>query len=175
MSPGLHQFRSNANSLSSTETNSTAAMDIVDRDIERAEVEATRTYSAESLHRRQSLEKARRTSNVSSSGSSATTSSVSTRPDLQPRLSMGRATTANTLGRQRTHPVEMHRTETHRLQHSHTVGASIIKTRTSQKPLPNFGGGKPYPPDLPAQDEYVVEYDGKDDPLHPQNWPLSRK
>jgi hypothetical protein len=22
---------------------------------------------------------------------------------------------------------------------------------------------------------YVVEFDGKDDPLHPQNWPLKRK
>lgn len=90
-------------------------------------------------------------------------------------MSMGRATTANTLERRRTNAVEMHRTETHRLQHSHTVGGRITKTRTSQKPLPNFGGGKPYPPDLPAQDEYVVEYDGKDDPLHPQNWPMTRK
>ncbi len=153
-------------------------MDLVDRDIERAEVEATRTYSAQSSARRQSLEKARRSSNVSSSGSSATTASISTQPDLQTRLSMGRASTAGTAGtleRRRTHPVEMHRTETHRLQHSYTVGASIIKTRTSQKPLPNFGGGKPYPPDLPEQDSYVVEYDGKDDPLHPQNWPFSRK
>jgi MFS transporter, DHA1 family, multidrug resistance protein len=88
---------------------------------------------------------------------------------------MGRATTANDLERRRTHAVEMHRTQTHRLQHSHTVGAGITKTRTSQKPLPNFGGGKPYPPDLPDKDEYVVEYDGPDDPLHPQNWTMSRK
>lgn len=150
-------------------------MDNVDRDIERAEYEATRIYSAQSLDQRRSLEKATgRRSNVSSSGSSATTSSISTGPDLQQRMSMGRAITVNDLERRRTHPVEMHRTETHRLQHSQTVGAST-KTRTSEKSLPNFGGGKPYPPDLPAQDEYVVEYDGKDDPLHPQNWPFSRK
>lgn len=88
---------------------------------------------------------------------------------------MGTATTVNTLDRRRTHPVEMHRAETHRLQHSHTVGASTTKTRASQKTLPNFGGGKPYPPDLPERDEYVVEYDGKDDPLHPQNWSMSCK
>jgi MFS transporter, DHA1 family, multidrug resistance protein len=150
-------------------------MDVVDRDIERAEHQATRRFSAQSSQHRRSVEQIRRTSRISSSGSSATTSSMSTRPDVQSTMSMGRATTANTLERRRTNAVEMHRTETHRLQHSHTVGASIAKTRTSQKPLPNFGGGKPYPPDLPAQDEYVVEYDGEDDPLHPQNWPFSRK
>ena len=150
-------------------------MDIVDRGLERAEHEATRISSARSPAPQESYETGRRTPNGSSSGSSATASSISTRPDLQTRTSMGRAITANDLERRRTHPVEMHRTETHRLQHSHTVGASTTKTRTSQYPLPNFGGGRPYPPDLPAQDEYVVEYDGKDDPLHPQNWSFSRK
>lgn len=151
-------------------------MDIVDRDLERAEYEATRTFPAQNSERRpQSLEKVRTTSNASTSCSSATTSSISTRPDLQTRMSMGTATTVNTLDRRRTHPVEMHRAETHRLQHSHTVGASTTKTRASQKTLPNFGGGKPYPPDLPERDEYVVEYDGKDDPLHPQNWSMSCK
>lgn len=64
--------------------------------------------------------------------------------------------------------------ETHRLQHVQTVGASV-KSKADTKPLPEFGGGKPYPPDLPPQEEYVVEFDGKDDPLHPQNWPFKRK
>jgi DHA1 family multidrug resistance protein-like MFS transporter len=41
--------------------------------------------------------------------------------------------------------------------------------------LPEFGGGKPYPPPLPEREEYVVEYDGKDDPLHPQNWLFNKK
>jgi hypothetical protein len=36
--------------------------------------------------------------------------------------------------------------------------------------IPSMGGGKPYPPDLPGQDEYLVEFDGIDDPTHPQNW-----
>jgi MFS transporter, DHA1 family, multidrug resistance protein len=150
-------------------------MDAVDRDLERAEYEATRIFSAQSSARRATYDNARRSSHESTSSSSATTSSISTRPDVQSTTSMGRAMTANDLERRRTHPVEMHRTETHRLQHSHTVGASIVKTRTSRRPLPNFGGGKPFPPDLPEQDEYVVEYDGKDDPLHPQNWPFSQK
>jgi len=38
-----------------------------------------------------------------------------------------------------------------------------------------MGAGKPYPPPLPEREEYVVEYDGPDDPLHPQNWPIKRK
>lgn len=147
----------------------------IDRGEERAEHDATGISSAQTPIRQENYETGRRPSNGSSSGSSATTSSISTRPDLQTRASMGRLATVNDLERRRTHPVEMHRTETHRLQHSQTVGASTTKTRPSPIPLLNFGGGKPYPPDLPAQDEYVVEFDGKDDPLHPQNWSSSRK
>ncbi|KEF57026.1 MFS transporter, DHA1 family, multidrug resistance protein [Exophiala aquamarina CBS 119918] len=141
-------------------------MDIVDRDMERAEVMATRTYSQESKARR-SLRSQRSHQSVSSSSGSST----STDADV-----MGRIATASaaSLGRTRTHPVEDHRTETHRLQHIQTVGAST-KSRPDTKPLPEFGGGKPYPPALPEREEYVVEFDGKDDPLHPQNWPFSRK
>jgi MFS transporter, DHA1 family, multidrug resistance protein len=94
---------------------------------------------------------------------------------------MGRIATASaasmaTAGaaRTRTHPIEDHRTHTHRLQHSQTVGASPTK-KSEDLPLPNFGGNKPYPPPLPEREEYVVEFDGKDDPLHPQNWPFTRK
>ena len=32
-----------------------------------------------------------------------------------------------------------------------------------------------YPPNLPAQEEYVVEFDGLEDPMHPQNWTLRKK
>ncbi|KKA30791.1 hypothetical protein TD95_004954 [Thielaviopsis punctulata] len=78
------------------------------------------------------------------------------------------------------HPVELSRIQTHRSLHSETVGRSRTQTSTlsrrrSQKPLPAFGAGKPYPPALPDQEEYVVEFDGPDDPLHAQNWPLSEK
>lgn len=72
------------------------------------------------------------------------------------------------------HPTELSRIETQRSQHSGTVGRSL-KSRESKKPLPNFGGGKEYPPQLPERDEYVVEFDGPDDPLHPQNWPMKKK
>ncbi|KAK9314563.1 major facilitator superfamily domain-containing protein [Lipomyces starkeyi] len=43
------------------------------------------------------------------------------------------------------------------------------------EPLPPFGRGKPFPPMLPNREAYVVEYDGPNDPDHPQNYPLSKK
>jgi len=138
-------------------------MEIVDRDLERAEVQATRTWSQSSKERRE--RDARRESIQSTSSGSSSSSE-----------DMGRIATASagSMARTRTHPIEVHRTHTHRLQHSLTVGASV-KSRPTDKPLPEFGGGKPYPPPLPDQEEYVVEFDGKDDPLHPQNWPFKRK
>jgi len=144
-------------------------MDIVDRDLERAEVEASRTWSRDSKERRLRQNSGRRSQE--STDSTSTSSSTDSVP------SMGRIATAGTSGslaRTRTHPVEIHRTQTHRLQQVATVGGSL-KSRTTNKPLPEFGGGKPYPPPLPEREEYVVEFDGKDDPLHPQNWPFKKK
>ncbi|ERS96341.1 MFS transporter, DHA1 family, multidrug resistance protein [Sporothrix schenckii 1099-18] len=73
--------------------------------------------------------------------------------------------------RQQTH---LQRIQTARSQHSGTVGRSLT-SRRSQKPLPAFGEGKPYPPPMPDQEQYVVEFDGPDDPLHAQNWPIKKK
>ncbi|WPG99675.1 Hypothetical protein R9X50_00249400 [Acrodontium crateriforme] len=76
------------------------------------------------------------------------------------------------------HPTALSRIQTGRSQHSQTVGTSLrsrTATRLSKRPLPNFGGGKPYPPALPDREEYVVEFDGPNDPLHAQNWPIGRK
>jgi DHA1 family multidrug resistance protein-like MFS transporter len=87
-------------------------------------------------------------------------------------------------------PEAIRRIETHRSQHQQTVGARARATSTStvtsritrtlsrrrtEKPIPTLGAGKPYPPPLPDREEYVVEYDGVDDPLHAQNWPLKKK
>jgi MFS transporter, DHA1 family, multidrug resistance protein len=142
---------------------------IVDRDIERAQVQATRTWSARSsLERQREFEATGAARGERGSLSSSSSSSVSSHAN---RLSA--AATAS-LARSRTHPLEQHRTETHRLQHSQTVGAHPTKSRLP-KELPNFGGGKEFPPPLPEREEYVVEYDGKDDPLHPQNWKFSKK
>lgn len=76
------------------------------------------------------------------------------------------------------HPTALSRIQTGRSQHSQTVGAGL-RSRTVSKhahsPLPPFGAGKPYPPPLPEREEFVVEFDGPDDPLHAQNWPLMKK
>lgn len=76
------------------------------------------------------------------------------------------------------HPTALSRIQTGRSQHSNTIGVGIrsrTTTRQSKRPMPNFGGGKPFPPPLPEQEEYVVEFDGPDDPLHAQNWPMKKK
>ncbi|KAK5127135.1 hypothetical protein LTR85_008495 [Meristemomyces frigidus] len=72
------------------------------------------------------------------------------------------------------HPTAIKRVEDHRLQHFLTVGTSRASTSASQQ-LPEFGGGKPYPPPLPEREEYVVEFNGHDDPHHAQNWPMKKK
>lgn len=75
------------------------------------------------------------------------------------------------------HATALSRIETGRSQHNATVGTGL-KSRTqsrASKPLPAFGAGKPYPPDLPAQEQYVVEFDGPDDPIHAMNWPFAKK
>ncbi|VEU22203.1 DEKNAAC103213 [Brettanomyces naardenensis] len=41
--------------------------------------------------------------------------------------------------------------------------------------LPGMGGGRPYPPMLPSSEEYTVSFDGRGDPLHPQNWSVGTK
>jgi DHA1 family multidrug resistance protein-like MFS transporter len=61
------------------------------------------------------------------------------------------------------HPTAIKRIQDHRLQHSRTVGRT--KLAVDGEELPPFGDGKPYPPPLPDKDEYVVEFDGKDDPM----------
>jgi DHA1 family multidrug resistance protein-like MFS transporter len=40
---------------------------------------------------------------------------------------------------------------------------------------PSIGAGKPFPDALPSSDKYVVDFEGVDDPYHPQNWKLSTK
>lgn len=102
-----------------------------------------------------------------------TASSVSTSSSEQSRQGtrMSRIETQRDLER---HQTELSRIQTQRSQHSATVGRDS-KNKEYKKPLPAFGAGKPYPPLLPNQEDYVVEFDGPDDPLHAQNWPLSKK
>ena len=142
-------------------------MDIVDKDIEKAERDAS-PNKFPSPDQREALARTVTVSSSSSSGSSAP--SV-----IRQEIGMSRLQTQrdDVVDLER-HPTALSRIQTQRSQHSATVGASL-KSRQSRKPLPEFGGGKPYPPPLPAREEYVVEFDGVDDPLHAQNWPLKRK
>ncbi|ESZ92633.1 putative MFS multidrug transporter [Sclerotinia borealis F-4128] len=80
-------------------------------------------------------------------------------------------------------PTVISRIQTARSQHTGTVGRSATGKSskisrifsTKEKPLPQMGLGKVYPPLLPDRDEYVVEFDGPDDPLHAVNWPMRKK
>lgn len=38
-----------------------------------------------------------------------------------------------------------------------------------------IGVNKPFPAPLPASEDYVVEFNGHNDPDHPQNWKVSLK
>ncbi|KKK24302.1 putative MFS transporter [Aspergillus rambellii] len=113
-----------------------------------------------------------------SSSSFTTSSSDDSSESYNDGDRMSRTQTAQTAQTQRgcgleRHPTALSRIETQRSQHSATVGA--LRTRPPRKPLPDFGAGKPYPPPLPDKEEYVVEFAGPDDPLHPQNWPIRKK
>ena len=90
----------------------------------------------------------------------------SPRPGARSRTRSGR--TVPTL-----EPVELHRIHTYRLQHSGTVGSA--RTVVPKENWLELGAGKPYPPSLPDAEEYVVEFVGPDDPLHPHNWSFGRK
>lgn len=144
-------------------------MDPTDKQLEQAEVDAV-PHSREEEKPKESLELER----AASTGSNSTATSSST--DYNPQFH--RLQSRNTeldLERNRTNVSrELSRIETQRLQHSYTVGESI-KSRPSKSPLPAFGAGKPYPPPLPNRDDYVVEFDGPDDPMYPKNWSLNTK
>jgi len=143
-------------------------MDIVDRDIEKAERDASPDRFQSVGADGERIERAESVSTSVSSGSD-------TRPQQAGSRRMSRLRTqADNPGVLERNATAMSRIETQRTQHSATVGASVTSKKTT-KPLPAFGAGKPYPPMLPAQEEYVVEFDGADDPMHAQNWPMKRK
>ncbi|KAJ5129961.1 uncharacterized protein N7515_006000 [Penicillium bovifimosum] len=69
--------------------------------------------------------------------------------------------------------LELTRINTYRLQQKTTVGST-------RGPEPRdrwlaMGANKDYPPLLPDSEDYVVEFDGANDPLHPYNWSTTRR
>lgn len=124
----------------------------------------------EKTEQHEEIERTQTASSAASSLSSSSDASVAERDAGMSRMPTQRDDMVD-LER---HATALSRIHTQRSQHSQTVGASL-KSRASRKPLPSFGAGKPYPPPLPEREEYVVEFDGHDDPLHAQNWPMKKK
>lgn len=69
--------------------------------------------------------------------------------------------------------LELDRIHTYQLQQQYTVGSS--RSRPPRDEWLPLGAGKPYPPSLPDSDDYVVEFEGSEDPMHPQNWPMTKR
>ena len=113
----------------------------------------------------------RRSDEIERVASASSVSSTSSGASQRGGYGMHRVETQRDLER---HQTELSRINTARSQHSGTVGKDP-RSREGRKPLPSFGAGKPYPPLLPHQEDYVVEFDGPDDPLHAQNWPIKKK
>lgn len=147
-------------------------MNAADKEISRDERDASPGRFQQFTSTGEAIERAETHHTHASSISSA--SSVA-RPTLDVD-GMSRFQTENVLpGDMQRNETVMSRIQTARSQHSGTVGSNIKSRKTTTKALPAFGGGKPYPPAVPDREEYVVEFDGHDDPLHAQNWPMKRK
>lgn len=115
------------------------------------------------------------TDSTTSTLSMSTTSSSSHELESMKSARLSRSETKR-INRHETHPEALSRIETARNQHSGTVGSRLTPRKsTKTKVLPKMGAGKPYPPILPNREEYVVEFDGVDDPRHAQNWPAKKK
>lgn len=120
-------------------------MDISGRDIEEAEEDANQ------------FERDSSSLNISRSALQARTRTLSTGSILRHRD---------------THPLELDRIATHKSLHSGTVGRRGTKVPTRVETL---GAGKIFAPADYNVEEFLVEFDGHDDPLHPQNWPKGRR
>ncbi|XXG97218.1 hypothetical protein Hte_003513 [Hypoxylon texense] len=144
-------------------------MEEVDRELIRAEEDAQQHISPTSTERIP-----RRASNEVERVMTASSISTSSSEGARARRNTGGLSRIPTQRDLERHPTELSRINTARSQHSATVGRSL-RSRESRKPLPNFGAGKPFPPLLPNQEDYVVEFDGPDDPYHAQNWSLKKK
>lgn len=110
---------------------------------------------------------------------SISTSNGSTRVHPQEGADIGRLPTQHEYNRE-LRPGHLDRIQTARSQHSATVGGSSslgrsnTATRDSKRPMPTMGAGKPMPPPV-NMDDFLVEFDGPDDPLLSVNWSLRKK
>lgn len=74
------------------------------------------------------------------------------------------------------HPLEIDRISRQRTQHQLTVGSrpSVAGRQRSTATVTTLGAGKPLPP-RDNSEGYIVEFEGVDDPEHPQNWAFGTK
>lgn len=143
-------------------------MNEADREMVRNERDASPERFANTALARPSHEVERvATASTTSSSSSEDSNAIRER-------NMSRISTRQDLER---HPTVLSRIQTAKSQHTGTVGRTLTgkTTRDSKRPMPQMGLGKAYPPLLPNREDYVVEFDGPDDPLHAQNWPMRKK
>lgn len=144
-------------------------MDPLSRDLEKGEPDGNAPDT------RQSLDNVGRAFGASPRSSLRSSSSAGSQSSLGNDY-LSRIRTASTLRGSAIalYPTAASRIATQRSQHIATVGADP-KARAERAPLPEFGAGKPYPRPLPEKEDYVVEFTGPDDPLHPQNWSTKKK
>jgi MFS transporter, DHA1 family, multidrug resistance protein len=143
-------------------------MDVADEEIRAAELQASPSREEVSDGQRRDTREIERIQTGSTTSSSTSEGSA-----VRRETGMSQMQTQNDLER---HPTVLSRIQTARSQHAGTIGKSLTsKSRDSRRPMPEMGLGKPYPPLLPAREEYVVEFMGPDDPLHAQNWPIRKK
>ncbi|CAI6251048.1 unnamed protein product [Periconia digitata] len=148
-------------------------MDAADKYIEKSEWDASPGQNPPHPELAEEHEPVTRIPTASSSSSGSSSSSDASGLERDATISRLPTQREEVTGLER-HETALSRIQTQRSQHSNTVGASL-KSRQSRKPLPAFGAGKPYPPMLPEREEYVVEFDGPDDPMHAMNWPFRKK
>jgi hypothetical protein len=72
------------------------------------------------------------------------------------------------------HRIELERNATYKLLHASTVGTQD-GGRTRLQTLSTLGAGKPYSPSPYNVEDFLVEFEGPYDPLHPQNWPMRKR
>lgn len=151
----------------------------LDRRVSEVEADAANGYN------RRASNEVERVLSASSASTATSQGSLRDRPhhgpsnDQHSNAQAGMSRVSTQRDHERHHHDDLDRIQTARSQHSATVGSthlgrSSTRARDSRKPLPPMGAGKPMPPALDA-DEYVVEFDGPDDPLNALNWPLRKK
>lgn len=140
-------------------------MDNVDRFISRAEADAEpERFSPLSTNR---------THNTASAGLSL--SFEKTSDTLRGGFEEAR-TRSNTARESRLHQTELVRIATHHLVHSSTVGTTDRqRTRRYSEAKETLGAGKLLPTSTFHVEDFLVEFDGSEDPLHAHNWPLKKK